>query len=308
MLFDHSSNRLYFHDKLLLNEQIGVEVAEQRPVFVKDLQRMLLLHQEPLFPETVNESVLINLFQMSVPMITVNSKSRFANHIAKLHDVFHKVTSFISLCAFCAFSWLIPVIRPVFLCIATKTHKRHKIKNGLANHIAKLPDEIHKPSAFISFCAFCAFSWLVHIPGYFFRFVFVAVFLAAGFFVFFSGLLAAFLTFAFTVFPAGFFATFFATFFFATFFGAFFFTAIFTAFFAAVFAVFFAGLGAFRATGFFAGFAITAVSSVGGGISAASISRQPWASRTAIIADKMSFQVCCCIITAFGNMQPSQQT
>src|SRR6266542_1603141 len=169
MLFDHSSNRLYFHDKLLLNEQIGVEVAEQRPVFVKDLHRMLLLHQEPLFPETVNESVLINLFQMSVPMITVNSKSRFANHIAKLHDVFHKVTSFISLCAFCAFSWLIPVIRPVFLSIATKTHKRHKIKNGLANHIAKLPDEIHKPSAFISFCAFCAFSWLVHIPGYFFR-------------------------------------------------------------------------------------------------------------------------------------------
>src|SRR6266540_962793 len=247
---------------------------------------MLLLDFQSLFSQTMSQGVLVDFLQVAVPMIPMDSKTGFANHIAKLHDVFHKVTSFISLCAFCAFSWLIPVIRPVFLSIATKTHKRHKIKNGLANHIAKLPDEIHKPSAFISFCAFCAFSWLVHIPGYFFRFVFVAVFLAAGFFVFFSGLLAAFLTFAFTVFPAGFFATFFATFFLAT---------------------FFAGLGAFRATGFFAGFAISAVSSAGGGVSAASISRQPWASRTALIADKMSLQVCCCISTAFGNMQTSQR-
>ena len=34
---------------------------------------------------------------------------------------------------------------------------------------------------------------------------------------------------------------------------------------------------------------------------------QPWASRTAIIAARMSFQVCGFIITALGNMQPSQQ-
>src|SRR6266540_4116691 len=163
---------------------------------------MLLLDFQSLFSQTMSQGVLVDFLQVAVPMIPMDSKTGFANHIAKLHDVFHKVTSFISLCAFCAFSWLIPVIRPVFLSIATKTHKRHKIKNGLANHIAKLPDEIHKPSAFISFCAFCAFSWLVHIPGYFFRFVFVAVFLAAGFFVFFSGLLAAFLTFSFTVLPA----------------------------------------------------------------------------------------------------------
>src|SRR5437899_6368170 len=38
-----------------------------------------------------------------------------------------------------------------------------------------------------------------------------------------------------------------------------------------------------------------------------SSSRQPWASRTEIIADKMLFQVCGCCITALGNMQPSQQ-
>src|ERR1035441_5235262 len=35
--------------------------------------------------------------------------------------------------------------------------------------------------------------------------------------------------------------------------------------------------------------------------------RQPCASRTAIIARRMSFQVSCFIMTALGNMQPSQQ-
>lgn len=34
---------------------------------------------------------------------------------------------------------------------------------------------------------------------------------------------------------------------------------------------------------------------------------QPCASRTAIIDARMSFQVCCFIITSLGNMQPSQQ-
>ena len=37
-------------------------------------------------------------------------------------------------------------------------------------------------------------------------------------------------------------------------------------------------------------------------------SRQPWASRTAIIAARMLFHVCGFIMTSLGNMQPSQQT
>ena len=41
--------------------------------------------------------------------------------------------------------------------------------------------------------------------------------------------------------------------------------------------------------------------------SISSSSRQPWASRTAIMARKMSFHVSCFIMTAFGNIQPSQQ-
>src|SRR5437867_7219189 len=42
-------------------------------------------------------------------------------------------------------------------------------------------------------------------------------------------------------------------------------------------------------------------------VTSSSSSRQPWASRTEINARKMSFQVFCFIMTALGNMQPSQQ-
>jgi hypothetical protein len=42
-------------------------------------------------------------------------------------------------------------------------------------------------------------------------------------------------------------------------------------------------------------------------LSEASSSRQPWASLTAIMLERMLFQVSCFIITALGNMQPSQQ-
>src|SRR5688572_22318436 len=78
---------------------------------------MLLLHLEPLLPEPVNESVFINLLQMSVPMVSVDSEPRFANHVAELHDVLHITASFISFCAFCAF-WrpIVCLVKPnVFL-------------------------------------------------------------------------------------------------------------------------------------------------------------------------------------------------
>ena len=105
MLFDHIPHCLHLHNELILHEQVGIEVAEQRPILVEHFQRMLLFHLQALFPKTVSQSILINLLQVSVPMLAVDSKSRFANHIAKLHDVFHKTASFLSICAVCAFSW-----------------------------------------------------------------------------------------------------------------------------------------------------------------------------------------------------------
>src|SRR6266516_4440522 len=91
MLFSHIPDGLHLHDEAILHEQVSIEVAEQRPIFAENLQRMLLLHLEPLLPETVNERVLINLLQVAIPMVAMKSKPCFANHIAKLHDILQKV-------------------------------------------------------------------------------------------------------------------------------------------------------------------------------------------------------------------------
>ena len=93
MLFDHIPDGLNFHDEAIVHEHVSIKVAEQRAVFVEHFQRMLLLHQQTLFRKTVNECVLINLLQMSVPMVAVDGKSRFANHIAKLHEVLYRISS-----------------------------------------------------------------------------------------------------------------------------------------------------------------------------------------------------------------------
>src|SRR5207253_2742918 len=83
--------------------------------------------------------------------------------------------------------------------------------------------------------------------------------------------------------------------------------AFFAADFGFVLATFFDACFALLAA-FLAGFRTLISVGIGSDSSAiSSSSRQPWASRTAIILRKMSFHVSCFIITAFGNMQPSQQ-
>jgi hypothetical protein len=53
---------------------------------------------------------------------------------------------------------------------------------------------------------------------------------------------------------------------------------------------------------------ISTTASTSGGELCSTPSVQPWASRTAIMADRMLFHVRASLITALGNMQPSQQT
>src|SRR2546429_3102162 len=132
---------------------------------------------------------------------------------------------------------------------------------------------------------FCFLRLFVASSGarYFLRLIFLTAFfpedlLVFTFTVFLTGFFATFLTFAFTTFPV---------------------TVFRAACFAGLAVVFAAVFAAFVIkTVFIAFVALT---------SAPSIWRQPCASRTAIMADKMSFQICCFMITSFGNMQPSQQ-
>src|ERR1035441_6760381 len=88
-------------------------------------------------------------------------------------------------------------------------------------------------------------------------------------------------------------------------FGAAFFTARLTGFLGAGRAAFLrAGLAAFFLTAFFVLTAATGASFCLAGLGS---SRHPCASRTAIIAPRMPFPISCFIMTALGNMQPSQQ-
>src|SRR5438552_8400137 len=141
--------------------------------------------------------------------------------------------------------------------------------------------------------------WRVSGNNSYLRFPLAPAFLGLGFADFLTGSLATFLPSALLAFLTGFLAAFTFTPFFTVLFAAFFATLLFAGFFAGRVSFFLAGFG---------GFVISAASiALAGLASAASASRQPWASRTEIMADKMSFQVCCCIITSLGNMQPSQQ-
>src|SRR6266536_545779 len=119
------------------------------------------------------------------------------------------------------------------------------------------------------FCAFCAFSRRIHSLCYCFRF-FLTGFVAMAFCALLTGFFAAVRTFSLTIFLAGVLGTFFTILFLAA---------------------FFADLADGRPAGFADLVAATAAGACTGLASAPSISRQPLASRTAIIADKMSFQV-----------------
>src|SRR5205807_7455576 len=100
MFIDHGARSFYLDHQLVFNKQISVKIAEQGSILVEHLQRMLLLHVESLFSQTMSQGILIDFLQMSVPMVAVNSKSCFANYIAKLHDLLHRSPSFLRVLRF----------------------------------------------------------------------------------------------------------------------------------------------------------------------------------------------------------------
>src|SRR6266540_2940039 len=103
-----------------------------------------------------------------------------------------------------------------------------------------------------SFCAFCAFLWLMHSLPHFCRLLFLTAFLAAGLFTLLTGFLAAF---TFTAFFTVLFAACFANPFFFVFFAGR------AAFFLTGFAIFLAGLASFF-TADLAGLAMTTASAL----------------------------------------------
>ncbi|MEO9112397.1 MAG: hypothetical protein ABI387_07015 [Lacunisphaera sp.] len=48
---------------------------------------MLLPHFDPLFPQSMSQGVLIDIFGTPIPMVTMDGKTRFANEVAQFINV-----------------------------------------------------------------------------------------------------------------------------------------------------------------------------------------------------------------------------
>jgi len=84
------AHRLQFDDKMLIDEKISEEFAQQGAILVQDIERVLLDDGEVLLAQTMGEAVLVNFFNMAVAEMAVQGEAGFADLIAELeYGVFH---------------------------------------------------------------------------------------------------------------------------------------------------------------------------------------------------------------------------
>src|SRR5436309_1524987 len=89
-----------FHDEPVVDEKVGVEIAEERSILVINRERMLLLNRQPLLPQAIHQGILIDFLKVPVAMITMNGKARLANCVAQFKNAHQCFPS----CVFCASS------------------------------------------------------------------------------------------------------------------------------------------------------------------------------------------------------------
>ncbi|MEN9663288.1 MAG: hypothetical protein RL324_2237 [Verrucomicrobiota bacterium] len=94
---------LEFQNEDILDQQIDKVVAQNRSVFIQNLEGMLLFHIHTRLPKSVSQAVLINFFHVPVPQIAVEGEACLSHLITQLE---YFVGSFHHhpLCVFCAFS------------------------------------------------------------------------------------------------------------------------------------------------------------------------------------------------------------
>lgn len=91
MLISNRPHRLEFNHQYSLDEQVSVEFAQDRSIFIVNRQRVLLLHPAALFSQTMSQGIFVYLLQMPVAMVAMNGKARFTNEVTQPVDigVFH---------------------------------------------------------------------------------------------------------------------------------------------------------------------------------------------------------------------------
>jgi hypothetical protein len=69
MLAHQSSARFQLNHQAILHKKIRKEFAQFRSIFIIHHKRILLLNLYPLLAKPMNQGILVDLFQMSVPVI-----------------------------------------------------------------------------------------------------------------------------------------------------------------------------------------------------------------------------------------------
>ena len=77
---------LELDDESVLHEQVGEILSQRCPILVVNRERVLLEGHESLLAQPMAERVLVDLFEMTVPVKAMNREARFANNIAELVD------------------------------------------------------------------------------------------------------------------------------------------------------------------------------------------------------------------------------
>jgi hypothetical protein len=83
---DQGFDGFEFDDQRILNEEIGEVFAENRAVFIEDVESVLLHDIQALFAKAMGESVFVNFLIVAVTMIFLKGKGRLSQLITKNED------------------------------------------------------------------------------------------------------------------------------------------------------------------------------------------------------------------------------
>jgi hypothetical protein len=89
MFIGQSFAGFQFDDESICEEYIRKVFSNARAVFIKHLDRMLLLHIKASFPEAMSQGIFIDLFQVTMAVIQMDGVRRFAYNVTEFVDRFH---------------------------------------------------------------------------------------------------------------------------------------------------------------------------------------------------------------------------
>ena len=86
MLVDDSPCGLELNDETILDNKVGKKLSQRRAIFIQNVHWKFLLNGKPGLPQSMSQSVFIDLFDVAVAMEAVNGETGFAKDVAPWVD------------------------------------------------------------------------------------------------------------------------------------------------------------------------------------------------------------------------------